>query len=325
MHDRPPISALPWRTLEVPPEGAGLRLDTFLARWFHDRSRSALNRAIREHLVTDDHDRVLRASQVVRAGMSLRIRIAGIAPSTAAPPMPDVLYEDDLMVIVDKPAGLLVHPTGTEYAWAVIGLARERWPDDDVDLVHRLDRDTSGCLVLSTGVATNRFLKAAFHDDKVSKTYEAITRVAPQWDEAVLDAPIGPADGPIRIQMAVRDDGLAARTDVRVLERDGLGRARVACVLRTGRTHQIRVHLAHAGASLVGDRMYGVPPEVFLKAWEHGVDDSVIEAAGAPRQALHAARMRVPHPRGGEVSVEAPWPADLDRWWRHPEVLPFDR
>ena len=313
----------PHRKLTVPEVAADLRLDKFLARWFPTMSRSVIVRGIRAGLVSNGPGAALRPASIVKAGQQLWIRIPGIAPDTPPPPLPPILYEDDRLVVLDKPAGLLCHPSGTAFQWAVIGLARQRWPD--VDLVHRLDRDTSGVLVLSLDAEANRALKATYKRGEAHKEYLAICRQAPAWDRQVLDGPIGAADGPIRIQMAVRPDGLVARTEVEVLERDDRGRALVRCRIETGRTHQIRVHLAESGASIVGDRMYGVAPEVFLNAWEHGVDDRVIEDAGAPRHALHARRIVVPHPDGGAVDVTAAIPDDMRRWWARPHVLPFDR
>jgi 23S rRNA pseudouridine1911/1915/1917 synthase len=309
------------RLIDVPDVADGMRLDRFLTRRFADRSRSWLARGIRAGAVRDADDRPLRPASSVRGGQVLRVYLPGIATDEAPPPLPPILHEDARIVVLDKPAGLLAHPAGTTYAWSAVGLARARWPG--IDLAHRLDRDTSGVLVLARDPDANRMLKRVFHDGLAEKTYEAICRGEIQWDRATLDGPIGPADGVIRIQMAVRPDGLSARTDVEVVGRRP-GATRVSIRLHTGRTHQIRVHLAHAGHPLLGDRMYGVPPEVFLRTLDIGVDTSVIEAAGAPRQALHARRVVLPHPDGGTVTVEAPFPADLTRWWEHPEVLPFD-
>ena len=315
-----------FRWVEVPERAAGLRLDRFLALRFRDRSRTALVRGIKRGQVRDADGQPLRASTTLRGGERLKVTIPGIAPTEPPPPLPVILHEDDRVVVVDKPAGMLAHPTGTAFAWAVVGLARERWPE--VDLVHRLDRDTSGTLVLSKDRQANVFLKEAFKRGEVVKEYEALARGHLDFDHRVVDAPIGSADGPIRIQMAVRDDGLDARTDVTVLGRTPPGvtpaLTRVRCRLHTGRTHQIRVHLAHVGAGLVGDRMYGVPPEVFLHAWEHGPDAQTFADAGAPRHALHAASIAFPHPAGGTVHAEAPFPEDLTRWWQDPSVLPLD-
>jgi 23S rRNA pseudouridine1911/1915/1917 synthase len=314
----------PWRELVVPEVASGMRLDRFLARRFEDRSRSFFASRIRAGEVRDAGDRPLACSARVQAGDVLRIHIDGIAPDGPPPPFPPVLHEEGDLVAVDKPAGLLAHPTGTRFVWALISMAKARWNDDRVDLVHRLDRDTSGVLFLTRDLELNRFLKEAVKAGRAHKEYQAIVRGEVDWDERELTGPIGPADGPIRVQMAVRSDGLPARTTVTVLERKP-GLSRVRCVLHTGRTHQIRVHLADAGFPLLGDRLYGVPPEVFLDIREHGVTDATHEAAGAPRHALHAGRTVVPLPDGRRVEVVAPIAPDMARWWADPSVLPLDR
>jgi len=314
-----------YRDIEVAEEVDGLRLDRFLAARFAGFSRTVLARAIREGLVSEPTGRVLRASRRVRAGEWLRVRIPGIAPTGAPPPLPPVLYEDDRVVVLDKPPGLPCHPGGTAFTWSVVGLARARWPG--ADLAHRLDKETSGALILTKDRAANAFVKAAFKASHPEKIYVALARGAVSVSGDVT-APIGSADGHIRIQMAVRAGGLTARTTFAtegVRTAGGVTLTRVRCVLHSGRTHQIRVHLAHVADGIVGDRMYGVPPEVFLRAWEHGVDDDVIVAAGAPRQALHAQTITFDHPDGGSRTVTAPEPADIARWWADPSVLPLDR
>ncbi len=288
-----------------------MRLDRFLTAWFRDYSRTRLARFVKEGLVCSG-GRPLRNSARVRAGMVLEIAIPGIAPDSDPPPLPPVLYERDGLVVLNKPAGLLCHPVGSQFAWAIIGLARERWPT--VELVHRLDRDTSGCLALTVEPALNVHLKRAIAAGRVRKVYEAICKGEIPWERRVLDGPIGPAGGPIRIQMAVRPDGKPARTDVTVLERRG-GLTRVRCRIHTGRTHQIRVHLAHAGFPLLGDRLYGVPPEVFLHSIHRGVDPFVVRSAGASRHLLHAAELTLPVP-WGEVTIRAVPPQDFERYWR---------
>lgn len=310
------------RLIDVPASCEGMRLDRFLAARFTDRSRTSLAAAVRRGEVTEPGGRVLRASASVRSGQSLVVWIEGIAASTGPPPFPPILFEDDRMLVVDKPAGMLAHPTGTAFAWALVSLAKRRWPEREIHIAHRLDRDTSGIQVLAFDADANRALKHSVRDG-AHKEYEAITRGVVRWDEASLTDPIGPADGVIRIQMAVRPDGQAARTDVTVLERSAM-HTRVRCVLHTGRTHQIRVHLHHAGYPLLGDRMYGVPPEVFLRTLDHGADATVIAAAGAPRQALHARRITIPHPDGREMTFDAPLPDDMRRWFETPDVLPYD-
>ena len=311
------------RKIPVPNQAEGMRLDRFLARRFVDRSRAWFLKGIQKGEVCDDLGRPLRASTRVKAGQILHLFLPGIAPDGPPPEMPPVVYEDDHILVIDKPPGLLAHPTGTSFAWSVIGLAREAWPGQDLDLVHRLDRDTSGCIVLSRDIETNRFLKRKFIEGDVEKHYIALVRGEVPWSEKILEDPIGPKGGIIRIQMGVRTDGLAARTDVTLLERRA-SLSKVTCRIHTGRTHQIRVHLDAAGFPVLGDRMYGVPPEVFLRTLDHGADEQVILAAGAPRQALHAARISFPHPDGHTVHVEATTPKDMARWWAHPSVLPLD-
>lgn len=316
-----------WREQAVPDAADGMRLDRFLARRFADRSRSALARGIRAGLVQDDAGRPLRASATVRGGTSLRILIPGIAPTEPPPPFPTVLYEDDRVIAIDKPAGMICHPAGTRYAWAVISLAKRHWPEDRVDLVHRIDRDTSGVLLLTKDLEANRFLKAALLEGRVRKEYVALAKGRVPWTRRTVDAPIGPAGGAVRIQQAIRADGLAARTHV-VVEATrtvpGPGLTQVRCRIETGRQHQIRVHLASLGLPLLGDRLYGVPEDVFLGIQEQGHDPSAyLHLTGAPRHALHAALVEVPHPDGSTVCVRCPWPDDLRAWWAEPEALPW--
>lgn len=315
------------RELVVPEGAAGLRLDHFLARWFQSWSRTSMARAIRAGLVTDASGRPLRPSTTLRAGDTVLIRIPGLAASGPPPPLPPILHEDDRVIALAKPPGLMCHPAGERYVYALIGLCRDRWPTAQLDLVHRLDADTSGVILLTKDIEANRALKARLHDEGTLKLYDAIVRGAPAWDETVLEGPIGPAGGEVRIQMAVRDDGLAARTDaaLQATQDSPIGPISwVRCRIYSGRTHQIRVHLSHAGHPLVGDRIYGGRPTLFLDWRDDGPTEALRREAGAPRHALHAARIRVPHPDGGWLDLTCPWPDDLSRWWATPHVLPLD-
>jgi 23S rRNA pseudouridine1911/1915/1917 synthase len=304
-----------------------MRLDRFLSRWFRHWSRSALARGVRAGQVTDAEGRALRASSTVRAGDVLHVWIPGLAADGPPPPFPDIVHEDERVVVVDKPPGMMCHPAGERFVHALIGLCRERWPGREVHLVHRIDAHTSGLVVLTLDHAANAFLKEVLRSGGAEKVYEALVRGRPTWETRTLDGPIGPAGGPVRIQMAVREDGLAARTHVRVLgTREGPQGpiSRVRCQIETGRTHQIRVHLSHAGLPLLGDRLYGPRATLFLDIREDGLQARHLVEAGAPRHALHSASLRIPHPDGGELSVARPPPADMQRWWETPEVLPLD-
>ena len=309
------MSTPKYRHIVIPEAGDGMRLDRILSRWFHHLSRSAMARHLKQGLVTDDEGRVLRPSTRVRAQQGVRVYIPGIAPTGTPPPMPRVLFEDDRLAVVYKPAGMVAHPAGPVHQWSVIGLAKTHWPEHSVDLVHRLDKDTSGCLVLSKDQDANLALKDAFRTRDTRKEYVGVVRGRPEWDSLTVRAPIGRAGGPIRVQMAVQEDGLSARTDVAVTLRGQPGEGSwVRCVLHTGRTHQIRVHLAHVGHPLLGDLLYGLPLAQALAVKETGVTPALRQASGAPRQALHAQLLGFPHPSGGRVEVEAPIPPEFERW-----------
>ncbi|MCB9680693.1 MAG: RluA family pseudouridine synthase [Alphaproteobacteria bacterium] len=314
-----------YRELPVPPAAVGMRLDRFLALRFRDRSRTELARGIRLGQVTDALGKALRASTTMRADDVLHLYLPEIAPGAPPPPFPPIVYEDDRVVAVDKPAGLMAHPSGTRYVYALIGMAKARWPDDRIDLVHRLDMDTSGLNLITKDLEANRWLKARLHDDGSVKAYLAIAKGVPDWDERTIDAPLGPADGPIRIQVAVRDDGLPSRTHATVVARHPTAPLTlVHCRIFTGRTHQIRVHLASVGLPLLGDVLYGLPVDVALGIREQGMTEEALAVTGAPRHALHAAHLSLPHPDGGLLDLHSPLPADLQRWWDHPEELPWN-
>jgi 23S rRNA pseudouridine1911/1915/1917 synthase len=315
-----------FRRIVVNAGGHGMRLDRFLSARFAGRSRAWMAKGIREGRVTDEAGRALRASAPVREGTALRLYLEGIAPSGPPPAFPPVVYEDDRVVIVDKPSGMLAHPVGTDFSWGVVSLAKTRWPDRKPDLVHRIDRDTSGLLALTFDAAANGFLKARLHDEGTAKEYVALCKGTAPWESATLDGPLGLAGGEIRIQMAVRPDGVTARTDVTVIGRHAdPPLTLVRCRIFSGRTHQIRVHLSHAGLPLIGDRLYGVPPSVFLGFQHDGPTEEGIAAAGAPRQALHAEHLVIPHPAGGMIDVTAPLPPDIAGWWADPSTLPWRR
>ncbi len=204
--------------------------------------------------------------------------------------------------MIDKPAGLTVHPGAGQrrgtLANALLALAKGALSTlggpDRPGIVHRLDKDTSGLLVCARTDAAHRFLSSQFHDRKVEKRYTAIVRGAPREDRGTVDAPIGrsPRD---RKKMAVVPEGRSAVTHWEVLERLGEGATLLGLAIETGRTHQIRVHLAKIQIPVLGDAVYG-------------------EASDAiARQALHASRLAFPHPSGGRLSFESPLPEDMER------------
>ncbi len=295
--------------LRTSPAEAGMRVDAFLCLRFPDWSRNAVARAIRDGQVCSKTRR-LKPSSTLRAGEELLI--AGPEPGPK-PECPPILHEDEDIIAFAKPAGLLMHPVGRDFAWGLINLARDRFPDEDLHLGHRLDRETSGVVVVARSAEANRMVKAAFKTRACVKTYWAIVHGEPSWEEERVDAAIGPdTTSPVRLKQGVRPDGAPARTFVRVLRR--LGRySLVSCRPKTGRTHQIRVHLDHLGHPILGDRLYGQDPEVFLGLFEKRPVPRLRQRLGHPRHCLHARALHLPHPRGGMLSLRAPMPSDMAR------------
>ncbi len=256
-------------------------------------------------------DRTLKPSSLLRAGERLRILIPGIAPDAPPPELPPIVHEDDRFIAFDKPAGMLVHPAGQQFVYALIGLARRARPLPSLDLVHRLDRETSGVVLLAKDTEANAFVKEAIRHHRVAKTYQAIVRGTVPWEEMVIDGAIGSSPSSIvRVRRAVVPNGLASKTEVRVLRRMA-AHTLVECRPISGRTHQIRLHLEHAGFPILGDKLYGQPDHVFLEWLREGATPLVTEAIGFPRHALHAASLVFPHPRGTPLRIHAPLAPDM--------------
>ena len=298
----------------VPAELAGLRLDLALVRLWPELSRA---RAAR--LITDGH--VVVAGRAVRPSARLRggERVALAVPTPAvsglvAQDLPlAVLHEDADLLVLDKAAGMVVHPARGSPAGTVVNALLHRLGDGApggarLGLVHRLDKETSGCLVVAKHEAALAALQSAFKARLVEKTYLALVHGAPA-DEGRLDTPYGrhPRD---RTRYTGRvASSRRAVTTWRVRERFGDRAALLEVVLETGRTHQIRVHLAEAGHPLLADAVYGGQ----RREARLDPDDAAARAAGAVgRQALHAWRLSFAHPRTGRpLNCEAPLPADL--------------
>lgn len=300
-----------WVSLVVDSTGVGRRADVWIAARQPHLSRSAVKRHFQHGRILCG-DRPVKPSTLLELGEVLYVCRPELVPSEPPPPLPEVLYEDDRILAVNKPAGLLVHPSGGTFVWSLVTLLRLARPEAKLHLVHRLDRDTSGVVVLAKDPEANRLLKEAFQQQATDKVYWAVCRGRPGWDTLLVEAPIG--DDPrsrVRVRMGARPDGMAARTRFFVLAR-WHDRALIAAHPRTGRTHQIRLHLEHAGFPILGDRLYGQPDEVFLHTLDHGMDAWALERLGWPRHALHARLLRLPHPDGGGVEIRASLPADME-------------
>lgn len=304
----------------------GFRIDHYLKRKIRRLSRTRIQEVIRTQLEVERAGaaRRLKPHSPVVTGDRLVIR----RPARPEPPCPrhfGVLYEDDTVVVIDKPAGLPVHASARYFFNTLTRLLAERWPGGGLQIAHRLDRETSGCLVVARGRAAAAKLKGAFERRLVGKEYLAVVHGAPAWDETLIDLPLALArprhlqhNAPaFRIRMepaAGRDDALPAQTHVRVIERHA-GCALVSCRPLTGRQHQIRAHLAAVGHAIVGDKLYAHGDEAFVRWCDRATelsDDDVAAEFGLARQALHAAAVTFPHPTtGAPLTVRSPLPAEL--------------
>ena len=299
-----------WRDVIVRERAAGRRVDAFLARRFPSYSRSQIVRYIQEGKVTST-SRNLKPSTTLMLGEVLRLYMPGLVPSGPPPPVPEILFEDEDLMVVQKPPGMLVHPAGDQFVWALIGLVRAVRPNDEVDLVHRIDRETSGALLLTKKKTLNSLLKKQLIKRGMHKTYMALVHGRPIWEQLDIEEPISHRDGSeIRLRRGVVEGGQYCRTGVKVLDRGPLF-SLVECTLYTGRTHQIRVHLEHVGHPLVGDKLYGHSDEMFLNYLEQGVTQEMRQRIRFPRHCLHSHTIAFMDTNGEYRKFKAPLFADM--------------
>jgi 23S rRNA pseudouridine1911/1915/1917 synthase len=319
------VSEPPEEFIEIPlvvdPARDGFRLDRFLSSRIARLSRTRVQTIVDAGQVrrADTGEVLRRAAQRVRAGDALVIR-------RPAPREPEVvldyreIFQDESLLVIDKPAGLPVHPSASYHRHTLTQVLRTRLgAGHGWDMAHRLDRETSGVMVFGRRGGSATALKKAFLGRAVAKTYLALVHGCLE-EHVRIDMSLGFAIGSkIRIKMGpvpVAAGGLPAVTTVRPLRRGEFRGAPITLVEalpETGRQHQIRVHLAEIGHPVVGDKLYGLPEEEFLKVVEGGRPLAALgEDLGLHRHALHAARLTLPHPVTGErVQFSAPWPAEL--------------
>ena len=282
--------------LSIIAEESGERIDALLARTLEGLSRSAAQRLLEEDRVTREEDgKALRKSDRVQAGEHITVVLPELAEDLPLIPQDlpiDVVYEDGDLIVVNKERGMVVHPApghpdGTlvnALLWhcgdSLSGIGGEKRPG----IVHRIDKDTSGLLIVAKNDFAHQALSAQLQDRSLSRVYEAVVRGRLRADSGTIDRPIGrhPTD---RKRMAVNEkNGRPAATHWNVLARYA-AYTHVRCRLETGRTHQIRVHMASIGHPLLGDGVYGAPcPEKGLEG-----------------QCLHARELKFIHPRTGEA------------------------
>ncbi len=315
----------------VPPEVAGQRLDVFLQSQLRRTSRTRTQQILRGSVFGPD-GRPLRKNDRVHAEQHILMW----RPPWDEDPVPTdipTLYEDEDLLVVDKPAHIPVHPTARYYRNTVIRILGDARPGEYLSLVHRIDRETSGVLILAKSAAADRHVKRQLElRDGVEKSYGALT-----W--GVPTPPIGEGrgaatsrfrfsqtleldpDNPIKVKMrpGQTDAAMHAATwfEVTGVRSRGARRyARVVCDLETGRQHQIRVHLTSLGAPIVGDKLYGPDEGCFTRNADNELTADDLELLELPRHALHARRIAFAHPRTGKrLEVEAPWPTELEAFW----------
>ena len=293
---------------------AGHRLDHYLKRKIPRLSRTRLQEIIRTQLIGPEGRR-LKASSSVREGDQLVIR----RPARAEPVCPRelaVLYSDEHVLVVDKPAGLPVHASAKFYFNTLTRVLAEKFPGEPLQIAHRLDRETSGVLVVARGRPAASRLKTAFARKQARKTYLAVVRGVPPWPDGVvkeIDLPLALTDEPgaLDVRMVARAGAPPALTRVSIALRRPR-HALVSCQPVTGRQHQIRAHLAAAGYPIVGDKIYGHDDELFRAYCAGGLTNELLARLELPRQALHAASIEIAHPASGQLMrFESPLPADL--------------
>lgn len=308
--------------LSVQRKGEGGRLDQYLVSAFPGFSRSIFQKAIDAGGVLVN-DGAAKASYKVRDGDRIRVYLP---EPTHDLPVPEdipltILYEDEFLAIVNKPADMVVHPAKGHWSGTLVNALQFHFSelshangDYRPGIVHRLDRDTSGVILVAKDERTHRDLSYQFEHRKIFKEYTAITAGVLDRDSDYIEGRIAhhPHD---RIKMTIAeeaDEGKEACSYYEVVERfRGFTFCRVNP--RTGRTHQIRVHLASVGCPVLADKVYGGRDQLRLAELVPGLDTAADEVL-MPRQALHASRLRFHHPRRGEwLEAEAPLPSEFEK------------
>jgi len=312
-HSKPenPVSKVESHSARIPFEAAGRRIDQVLAELFPEFSRSRLAAWLKDGMVLVDGQR-LRPRDAVRGGEAVEVN-AKLEAATDSRPQAialSLLYEDDDVFVVDKPAGLVVHPGAGNPDGTLVNALLHRDPElaalPRAGIVHRLDKDTSGALIVARNLQAHAALVEQLAARDIHRQYEAIVVGTPVAGGTV-DAPLDrhPVD---RLKRAVVEDGKPAVTHYRIRERYR-AHTRIECQLETGRTHQIRVHMAHLKLPLVGDPLYGGS----LRLPKGASAELIAALRGFKRQALHAERVEFAQPRSGETIVaEAKRPEDME-------------
>jgi 23S rRNA pseudouridine1911/1915/1917 synthase len=333
--DHKPHPAKAGLRLAATAENAGERLDKWLSTMAPALTRTRLKALIETGALRKDGAVLADASYRLRGEEIFTLDVPPAEPAgPAAESIPlSIAYEDADLIVIDKPAGLVVHPAAGNRSGTLVNALLAHCGDSlsgiggiaRPGVVHRLDKDTSGLMVVAKNDAAHRGLSALFAAHDIERVYLALVSGAPRPYAGTIDAPIG--RGKDRRKMAVLDEGeesgraRRAVTRYKVVETFGRTRARlpgdavaslIECRLETGRTHQIRAHLAHIGHPLLGDPVYGRPGLAGLKPGDKAADAALAVLASFRRQALHAAVLGFRHPSSGEaLRFQTPPPKDF--------------
>ena len=271
----------------VAPDDAGLRLDQLLAKRVPGLSRRTARKVLLIGGVYVESSRIKIGSKIIQPGRKVDVHLGGAleivtAAEKEAPPAIDIVFEDDALLVADKPSGLATAATRETDRHNLLHYLSQRPSSPDLHLVHRLDLETSGLLVLAKGVQAARVLSEMFRGHDLERSYR-LAMLGQLEQEQTVDQPV---------------EGRAARTTFQPVDHRA-GFTLADARLETGRTHQIRVHAQHMGKPVLGDRRYGKPSE-----------------RNPPRLALHARVLGLRHPTtGAPLRFERDWPADLGQWW----------
>jgi 23S rRNA pseudouridine1911/1915/1917 synthase len=316
----------------VPPAEVQIRLDAFLKLRLSWRSRASVQRLIADGYVLvapakpglapselpPEVER--RPSRQLRHGARVVVVIPPelrLPETLADPGALVILFEDEDVLAVEKPAGQAVHPSGRTLSGTLIQEVHARYGAGGelpvpVRLCHRIDRETSGLVLLAKGARAHRHVRRQFERHTIEKEYLAIVHGSPAEDAGAIELPLGPARASrVRMKIVVQEGGAEARTVWRVLARHGRV-SLLACTPVTGRQHQIRVHLAAIGHPLVGDKLYGSDEELFLRSARRELSAADLASLELPRHALHSHRLAWSAPSSGERrEARSPLPPDL--------------
>lgn len=299
----------------------GLRIDKFLALSFPDMSRAQLQRLIKSGNVSCDDNIIIDSAFKVRENDIYQVYVP---PAVEAEPLPeniplDIVFEDNDLIVVNKPAGMTVHPAPGAYSGTLVnallfhcgaslsGVGGVKRPG----IVHRIDKDTSGLLVVAKNDMAHRFLSEQFFEHSIERTYYALVYGVPNPINGKIDANIGRSPYDRKKMAVLSNGGKHAVTHYQTVDIFKNVASLIKCNLETGRTHQIRVHMSSLGCNLIGDQLYPKAKKTLIK----GIDDEAkLFINSFPRQALHATTLGFIHPRTREfVHFSSDFPSDFEK------------